>query len=247
MKYYSEKNLLGIAGRRSGFTLPEVVAALMILAFVSSNVLVIVDRCMASAAELTLRMQAFEVARDNMEMLLASSSVEEMVDYGDSEKYPEIQWETVVETFNGPEEDRMWVRAVCTAEYFDTRGEIQKIELIHWLTYLTEEQMEKIRQAREEEERLLEEEGQIILTIEEAAEYAGVDVETIRRWVSSGMPITESGWYIKPELDRYASTGGTGRVQPDDYGEVPDDYSVTPDDSDVTEPPEVELPNAEDF
>ena len=254
MKYCFEKNLLQIAGRRRGFSLPEVVAALVILAFVSSSVLVILDRCMASAAELTLRMRAFEVARDNMEMLLASNSVEEMVDYGNSEKYPEIQWETVVETFYDPEEERMWVQAVCSAEYFDTRGETQKVELIHWLTHLTEQQTEKIRQAKEEEERLLEEEGQIILTVEEAAEYAGVDVQTIRQWVSSGMPTTESGWYIKDELDRYESTGGTGRVPPEDYGVMPEDYGVTPEDygvtpedSDVTELPEAELPNAEDF
>ncbi|MHC4157272.1 MAG: helix-turn-helix domain-containing protein, partial [Planctomycetota bacterium] len=99
----------------------------------------------------------------------------------------------------------------------------------------------------EEEEQLLEEEGQIILTVEEAAEYAGVDVQTIRQWVSNGMPTTESGWYIKDELDRYASTGGTGRVPPEDYDLMP-----MPDDSDGTEPleaelPEAELPNAEDF
>jgi prepilin-type N-terminal cleavage/methylation domain-containing protein len=197
MKYCFEKNLLHIAGRRRGFSLPEVVAALVILAFVSSSVLVILDRCMAAAAELTLRMQAFEVARDNMEMLLTSNSVEEMVDYGNSEKYPEIQWETVVETFYGPEEERMWVQAVCSAEYFD---------------------------------------------VEEAAEYVGVDVQTIRQWVSNGMPTTESGWYIKDELDRYESTGGTGRVPPEDY-----DVTEFPEDFDVTELPEAELPNAEDF
>lgn len=242
MKYCFEKNLLHIAGKRSGFSLPEVVASLIILAFVSSSVLVILDRCMTSAARLTLRMQAFEVARENMEMLLASTSVEEIVEYGSSEKYPEIQWQTVVETFSGPEEDRMWVRAVCSAEYFDTQGETQKVELTHWLTYLTKEQMEKIRQFEEEQEQRLQEEGEIIVTIEEAAEYAGVDVQTIRQWVTNGMKTTKSGYYIKSELELYATTEGTGRVLPEDFDVMP-----MPQDSDATEWSDEELPNAEDF
>jgi len=242
MKYCFEKNPLHVAGRRSGFSLPEVVASLIILAFVGSSVLVILDRCMTSAAQLTLRMQAFEVARENMEMLLASTSVAEMVEYGTSEKYPEIQWQTVVETFSGLEKDKMWVRAVCSAEYFDAQGETQKVELTHWLTYLTKEQMEKILQFEEEREQQLQEEGEIIQTIEEAAEYAGVDVQTIRQWVTNGMKTTASGWYIKDELDLYATTEGTGRVPPDDFETMP-----IPDDSDGPDLLDEEFPNAEDF
>jgi prepilin-type N-terminal cleavage/methylation domain-containing protein len=239
MKYSSEKNNPASASKqRTGFTLPEVVVAMMILAFVSSSVLLVIDRCVASAADLTMRMDAFEVARENMEMLLASSSVNEMVEYGDSEIYPQIQWQTTVETFYGPESDRMWVRAICSAEYLDADGETQKIELTHWLNYLTKQQMEEIRQAREEEEILLEQQGQLIMTMEEAAEYVGVDVQTIQQWLANGMRTTVSGYYIKPELEQFAATGGTGRVLPEDY-----DLMEFPDE----EFPDTQLPYEEDF
>ena len=232
MKCFSEKNNPASASKRyRGFTLPEVVVAVMILAFISSSVLLVLDRCMASAADLTMRMDAFEVVRENMEMLLASNSVEEMVEYGDSEIYPQIQWQTTVETFYGPESDRMWIRAICSAEYLDADGETQKIELTHWLNYLTKQQMEKMRQAREEGEKLLEEQGQLIMTIEAAAEYAGVDLQTIQQWTANGMRTTINGYYIKYELERFAATGGAGRVMPEDY--------------DLMELPEAEFPDTQ--
>ncbi|GAI98044.1 unnamed protein product [marine sediment metagenome] len=115
----------------------EALTALIILALVSSSVLVVINRCMASAADSALRMQAFEIARDNMETLLSKDSAEEMVEYGSSDKYPAIQWQTAVETFYEPMTERMWVRAVCSAEYADIAGDVQTIELTHWLTALT--------------------------------------------------------------------------------------------------------------
>ncbi|MFA5252310.1 MAG: type II secretion system protein, partial [Phycisphaerae bacterium] len=75
------------------FSLVEVMTALIILALISSSVLVVINRCMASAADSSLRMQAFEVARDNMETLLSRDEVEETVEYGSSDKYPEIKWQ----------------------------------------------------------------------------------------------------------------------------------------------------------
>jgi hypothetical protein len=126
------------------FSLVEVVTALIILAFISFSVLVVINRCMASAADSELRMQAFEVARDNMETLLSKDSVEEMVEYGSSVKYPEIKWQTTVEMFYEPEASeqmQVWVRGVCSAEYTDAAGEVQTIELTHWLTGLTKEQL----------------------------------------------------------------------------------------------------------
>lgn len=153
MKCRSKRNLL------SAFSLVEAVTALIILALISSSVLVVINRCMASATDSALRMQAFEVARDNMETLLSKDSVKEMVEYGSSYKYPEIQWQTTVETFYEPAKERMWVRAVCSAEYADTAGDVQTVELTHWLTDLTKKQLLQIIEERKKEEERLAREG----------------------------------------------------------------------------------------
>ena len=159
MKCRSEKfsfraiNSLGHS--RRAFSLIEAVTALIILALICSSVLVVIDRCMASAADSTLRLKAFEVARENMETLLAKNSAEEMVEYGTSDKYPGIQWQSVVETFYEPITTRMWVQAVCSAEYTDTEGEIQRIELTHWLTDLTKKQILEIFEQKKREEQEL--------------------------------------------------------------------------------------------
>jgi type II secretory pathway pseudopilin PulG len=126
------------------FSLVEAVAALIILALISSSVLVVINRCIVSAADSELRMQAFEVARDNMETLLSKNSVSEAVDYGSSVKYPDIKWQTTVEIFYEPtmtEQLQIWVRGICSAKYTDTAGQEQTIEMTHWLTTLTKEQL----------------------------------------------------------------------------------------------------------
>jgi prepilin-type N-terminal cleavage/methylation domain-containing protein len=147
-----------IRNTNTAFTLVEVMTALVILAIISSSVLVVINRCMASAADSALRMQAFEVARDNMETLLSRDSVNEMVEYGSSDKHPEIQWETAVETFYEPVTEQIWVRAICSAEYADATGDVQTIELTHWLTGLTKEQIiQMIEEKQKEKEPLAEE------------------------------------------------------------------------------------------
>ena len=142
------------------FSLMETITALTILAFISTSVLVVIDRCMAATADSALRMQAFEVARENMEKLLASDSVQETAEYGYSDKYPEIQWQSTVESFSGPSslsEARSpgWVRAICSAGYTDMAGEEQKIELVHWLTDLTKKQWDQIAEEKRKEEEML--------------------------------------------------------------------------------------------
>lgn len=144
--------------KEKAFTLAETVAALIILAFVSSSVLVVINRYMASAVDSVMRMQAFEVARKNMEELLTSDLAEESVEYGNSERYPDIQWETVVESFSDPLTDKMWIQAICSAEYTDSEGEVRKIELTHWLTDLTKAQEQQILARQEEEQERLAEE-----------------------------------------------------------------------------------------
>jgi len=196
----------GATNAKKAFSLIEVAAAITILALVSSSVLVVINRCMVSATDSALRMRAFEVARENMEKLLASDSVKEMVEFGSSEKYPEVQWQTTVETFYEPITNRMWVQGICSAEYTDIEGQVQTVELTHWLTNVTKKQLRQILdQERREKEWLAE---QVIASEEEAAEYAGVDVETIRQWAENGMPLTKNGGYIKDGLDLYEETNG---------------------------------------
>jgi type II secretory pathway pseudopilin PulG len=131
------------------FCLIEVVAALTILVFVTISILAVYDRCMAAAADSTLKMQAFEVARENMENLLAQSSVELKVENGQSEIYPDILWQTSVESFYEPLTSRTWLQAICTANYFDTSSNEQTIELKHWLTELSQEDIMKMADQNE--------------------------------------------------------------------------------------------------
>lgn len=186
------------------FSLVEVMMALTILALFSSSVLVVINRCITSSADFTLRMQAFEVARENMEILLANDSMEESVEYGNSEKYTEIAWQTVVETFYEPITATMWLRGMCSAEYTDSTGQKQTVELIHWLTGLTREQLMQIMNQQDEE--LIA--AQLLESVEEAAEYAGVSEETIEQWLDNGMRTTEDGSFIKSNLDLYKRTDG---------------------------------------
>ena len=194
---------------RNAFTFVEVLTALAILALFSSSVLVVIDRCITSSADFMLRMQAFEVARENMEALLSRDSVEENVEYGNSDIYPEIAWQTVVETFYEPITATMWLRGICSAEYTDTTGQKQTVELIHWLTGLTKEQLMQIMNQQNEE--LLT--AQLLETVEEAAEYAGVSDETIEQWLDNGMLTTESGSFIKSNLDLYKRTDGNPNTE----------------------------------
>lgn len=188
------------------FTLVETVTALTILASCMLGVVVVIDNCISSATNSGLRMRAFEIARENMEMLLTADSLEESFESGESEKYPGIEWQTTVETFYEPITSRMWIRGVCGAKYKDTEGEEQNVELMHWLTDLSKEQlMELAKQDEQEMEALTD---QLIDNFEDAAEYAGVDVETIEKWVDDGMLVTEDGEFIKQNLDLYKQTDG---------------------------------------
>ena len=135
---------------RRAFSLVEVLTALAILALISSGVLVVIDRGAASAANSAQQMKAFEVARENMETLLASTTLKESVEYGESQKYPDIRWQTTVETFYEPITSRMWVRGISSAQYKDPNDEEQTIELEHWLTDVTKDQLLQLAKRQEE-------------------------------------------------------------------------------------------------
>ncbi len=204
--------------------------ALSILALISSSVWVVIDRSVTSMADLEMQMHAFEIARENMETLLSQSSVSETTEYGSSDKYPDIKWKTVVETFYEPIESQVWLRGTCTAEYFDSGGEKQTIELSHWLTGLTEAQLLQLSMQDEAELEMLED--QFIETVEDAAEYAGVDPETIEQWLEDGLETTEEGFFIKSELDYFKSNN-----------EIQETEKITENDrSDETEQDEDDLP-----
>ena len=154
MKWAFRKNL---SVRREAFTLIEVSVALVILGMISATVLVVVNRAMDTVAAWQTKMEAFEVARENMEKVLAQSSVTDKVEYGTSEKYPDINWETTIESFYEPISNRLWIRAVCSAGFTDDSGEEQKIEFTHWITGPDKKQIEQILEQKVKEEKYLQE------------------------------------------------------------------------------------------
>jgi type II secretory pathway pseudopilin PulG len=134
-----------------GFTIVEVVVSLMLLTLICSSVMLVMKRNMITLGESQLRMEAFEIARENMENLLASNSIGELDDYGTSDKNPNIEWETTVEPFYAGTANQTWIRAVCSATYPDANGQPQKIELTHWLTDVS---AEVARQMMRDKQRL---------------------------------------------------------------------------------------------
>lgn len=167
--------------RRSGraFTLAEVVMAIALVAVITSSVLVVTARCIDATIDGTLKAQAFELARENMETLLAASSVAEVVEFGTDEKNPDLQWETIVETFTEPATSKVWAQAVCSASYTDSSGEFQKIELVHWLTDISEGQLRLINDNKRREREYLEQ-----LVLEEDPERA-MEKEIIAKYLES--------------------------------------------------------------
>jgi len=141
-----------------------------------------------------------------MEKLLTLDSVEEMTEYGQSEKYHEINWETSVESFYEPITSQMWIQGVCSAEYIDSDGQEQSVELTHWLTNLTAEDALKMLTLKRESMDSLG--GHVIDSIEEAADYLGVSKEMILAWEADGMIKTEDGRYITDYLDLYKKYEG---------------------------------------
>jgi prepilin-type N-terminal cleavage/methylation domain-containing protein len=189
----------------AGFTLLEVLTALAILAMAASSVLLVIDRCVASAADSSLRMEAFRLVRENLEQVLVRDSVEESVEYGTSDAYPDISWQTVVEAFAEPTDGEMWIRAVCSAEYPDSKGETQKVEMEHWIAELTDQQA---GQLMDDEDLAQLEVEQFLATAEEAAQYARINVETLEQWVENGLLTTDDGGFLKYNLDLFVKAQG---------------------------------------
>jgi type II secretory pathway pseudopilin PulG len=141
--------------RAGGFTLLEVVTALLILGTICTTVLTVMNQAITTAIDLRKRTQAFEVARENMENLLCLVTVSDTSDFGTHPLYPDIEWETTIEPFTEPVTSKMWVQAECTASYMDSAGEIQKVTLIHWLTGLSDKQMQQVLDQQKREEKYM--------------------------------------------------------------------------------------------
>lgn len=159
MNYRSKKNPFYRRIDDSAFTLIEVVMAVTIITVMVATVLTVMNRCLEAAIDNRTKMQAFELARENMENLLALNSVSDQAEFGTSEKNPDIQWTTVVETFDEPTDSEMWVQAVCSATYVDSKGEEQSIELTHWLSEVPKNIQKLILAQRQKELELMDEFG----------------------------------------------------------------------------------------
>lgn len=140
---------------RCGFTLLEVVTALLILGTICTTVLTVMNQAITTAIDLRKRTQAFEVARENMENLLCLMTVSDTSDFGTHPLYPDIEWETTVEPFTEPVTNKMWIQAVCTASFPDSTGEIQEVTLTHWLTGLTDKQAQQIQDQQKRQDKYL--------------------------------------------------------------------------------------------
>ena len=156
MNYRSKKNPFYRRTDNSAFTLIEVVMAVTIITVTFATVLTVMNRCLEAAIDNRTRMQAFELARENMEKLLALDSVSDQAEFGTSEKNPDIQWTSVVETFTEPADSEMWVQAVCSATYTDSKGAEQSIELNHWLSEVPKNIQKMITAQKEKELELME-------------------------------------------------------------------------------------------
>jgi type II secretory pathway pseudopilin PulG len=191
--------------KSKGFTLLEVMGSVVILGMVCAGVFVSIDRSIRLSAESIVKMQAFEVARENMEQLLAKKEVEAGVDYGTSEVYPWVDWTTKVETFDEPATSTKWVRGICTAEYFDTSGETQSVELECWLTGLDKGQTKQIEKEKER--------------IKELIDAGVLDESALDVFDEGGLP--ESADLSNPENDGVEPS-------PDNGGERGNDTSSKP-------------------
>lgn len=182
-----------------GFTLVETMTSLILLGMIGGTIVITIDRCVDATLELSLRKQALSVAQENMEQALTSLSLAESVEQGTSDLYPNISWETTIETFSEPAEGKTWARVICSASFDDEADETQTIELTHWLTAVKDQGAD----GQTDEERATQE-----LEYEEALAYAGDDTELFAQWIEWGLKETDDGKYIKYNLDIFSRANG---------------------------------------
>ena len=208
-----------------GFTLIEVATALIILGLTCSSVLIVMNRNMQSTYDVTMRLRALEVAREHLEEILVSPTVQEMTETGTTETAPPIEWENTIETFYSPVNGQTWARARCVAGYEDMEGHMQSLELEHWLTAVSDAQSQALENLNSEGPASFD-------TLSEAADYAGVPEETISTWIDNGMALTEDGRYLKENLDLFLLNDG--HPTPEEIAQQPTTVGTESDMSDGT-------------
>ncbi len=140
---------------RRAFTLLEVAVALVLISAILASVLVVMQQVQGAMMNMRLKTIAFEIARHNLETLLSQASVSDTADFGFSELYPDIDWQTVVEPFYEPISNRLWIRGVCSAGFTDSDGQRQDVELSAWLTGLTAQQAKQVLEQQKRKEDYL--------------------------------------------------------------------------------------------
>jgi prepilin-type N-terminal cleavage/methylation domain-containing protein len=149
MNYLSNNNLFARRSRTIGFTLVEVAMSIAILGIIASSAIVVMNNCIESAIDVRKKVLAFNLARENMETLLAEKSLSEMIDFGVSEIDPEITWELTTEVIQQQYTDDWFLEARSVALYTNGKGEEEKVEFIHWASTLTEGQIKQIQERDE--------------------------------------------------------------------------------------------------
>ena len=118
--------------------------------------------------------------------------------------YPDISWQTVIEAFPEPVDGQMWVRAVCTAEYKDSKGKTQKVELTHWITELTDQQAGQLwttriwRNSRSSR----------CLRPPKRRPVRPYQCRHAAQWVENGLLTTEDDGFLKYNLDLFVESKG---------------------------------------
>lgn len=141
---------------RKAFTIVEALAALAIVGFVCGSVIIVINNSIDAISDQTSRLRAIEVARENMESLGSQEVLQESSITGISEIYPEIEWTTTVEAVNFPGESKLWLRAFCSANFYNTDNELEEVSFENWLTPLSAQQQKLVMEDRKKEEDYLE-------------------------------------------------------------------------------------------
>jgi prepilin-type N-terminal cleavage/methylation domain-containing protein len=155
MNCHSDKIELNTKKQRRAFTLMEVVMAVMIIGVIITSVMAVMNQCIAATIDSRTHTQAFEIVRNNMETLLAENKLAEKTEFGISDANPDIQWETLIETFTEPVTESMWLRAACSATYTDQDGEFQTVQLTHWLSEIPPALQKKLKDQEKQELELM--------------------------------------------------------------------------------------------
>ncbi len=150
---------------KGGFTLIEALTALVIVGFICGTVLVVINDCVDSISDQSSRLEAIEVARENIEFLISQSMLKESVETGISEVYPGIEWVMSVEVVQFPMTNKLWMKAVSSANFYNSNNELEEIKFERWLAPLTAQQEKLIMNDRQREQDYLSE-----LELEQQAE-----------------------------------------------------------------------------